>query len=92
MEDVHFTPKELAQKWGYSPATWRNLAKNEPGVLKLEGLGASIGKRSYTTYSIPESVAARIYQRLGQKALKTKLPRRNPRRIVLLRNCDRAVA
>ena len=92
MEERHFVPKELAKMWAFSAATIRKLIKNEPGVLKLDGLGGSVGKRPYTTYSIPESVANRIYQRLGQKPLKTQLPRRNPRSVVFLRDRNRAVA
>jgi hypothetical protein len=92
MEEKHYTPLELHEKWGYSVGTIRKLIKHEPGVLKLQGPGAFAGKRSYTTYSIPESVANLIYQRLGQNTLQTKLPRRNPRSVVFLRDRNRRVA
>jgi hypothetical protein len=91
-EEKHYTPKELAALWGFSPATIRNLIRDEPGVLRLEGMGQSHGRRSYTTYSIPESVALRVHERLAQKPLKAQLPRRDPRRVVFLRNRDRRVA
>src|SRR5689334_2796593 len=73
-EEKHYTPKELATLWRFSPATIRSLFRNEPGVLKLEGLGTACGKRSYTTFSIPESVALRVRERLAQKPLQTQLP------------------
>jgi hypothetical protein len=92
MEEKHYKPKKLAEEWGYSVGTVRKLIKDEPGVLKLEGAGSIIGKRSYTTYSVPESVANRIYQRLSQPPLQVALPRRNPRRVVLLGNRNRRVA
>ena len=78
--------------WGFSVGTIRNLIRNEPGVLKLEGLGAAIGKRPYVTFSVPESVASRVYQRLSQQPLKTQLPRRNPRSVVFLRDRNGRVA
>src|SRR5437588_444636 len=52
-EEKYYTPQELASIWRFSPATIRKLFRNEPGVLKLQGLGTACGKRSYTTFSIP---------------------------------------
>lgn len=92
MEEKHYKPKELAEDWGFSTWTIRNLIKDEPGVLRLEGPGSVTGKRSYITYSVPESVASRIYQRLGQKALQPAASRRNPRRVVFLRDRNRRVS
>jgi hypothetical protein len=89
--EPHYTPAECAKEWGYSPATWRRLIADEQGVLRLQGLGPTAGKRPYTTYSIPESAALRIIQRLGDKRLKTITPSRNPRRVILLRDRDRGV-
>ena len=89
--EPHFSPAELAANWGYSAATWRRLIQDEPGVLRLQGMGAA-GKRTYTTYSVPASVAARIYQRLRDKPLKLALPSRNPRTVVLLRDRNRRVS
>ena len=91
-EEKYYTPQELARIWRFSPATIRKLIRNEAGVLKLQGMGTAYGKRPYTTFSIPESVALRIHQRLTQEPLKTQLPRRNPRRVVLLRNRNGRVA
>lgn len=72
--------------WGFSPGTVRNLIKDELGVLRLQGIGESVGRRKYTTYSVPASVATRIYQRLSENTLKAVPPRRHPRRVVLLRD------
>jgi hypothetical protein len=91
-EEKHYTPAELAAMWHLSPATIRKLVRNEPGVLKLQGDGSAHGKRSYTTFSIPESVALRVHERLAQQPLQTQLPRRDPRRVVFLRNRHRRVA
>ena len=91
-EEKYYTPQELASMWRFSPATVRKLFRNEPGVLKLQGLGTAYGKRSYTTFSIPESVALRVRERLTQEPLKAQLPRRDPRRVVFLRNRNRRVA
>src|SRR5258708_2449531 len=91
-EEKHYTPSELASMWHFSPATIRSLFRNEPGVLKLQGEGRAHGKRSYTTFSIPESVAFRVHERLTQKTFKTQSPRRDPRRVVFLRNRNRRVA
>jgi hypothetical protein len=91
-EERHFSPIELSRRWGYSAATVRRLIADEQGVLRLQGLGPTAGKRPYTTYSVPESVAARIYQRLSDKPLQVALPRRNPRRVVFLRDSNRRVS
>lgn len=92
MQEQHYTPKQLAGLWNLSTDTIRNLIRNEVGVLRLEGLGPSIGKRSYTTYSIPESVATRIHQRLTQQPLQQLSPLRNPRRVELFRDRNRRVS
>lgn len=85
-EERHYTPQELAAMWHLSPATIRKLVRNEAGVLRLQGMGSACGKRSYTTFSIPESVALRIHERLTQEPVKAQVPRRNPRRVVFLRD------
>ena len=92
IEGKHYKPRDLAEKWGYSVGTVRKLIQNEPGVLKLEGLGSIVGKRSYTTYSVPESVANRIHERLTYRPLQFAKPRRSPRRVVFLRDQDRRVS
>ncbi len=90
--EKHYTPAECAENWGFSAATWRRLIQDEPDVLRLQGLGPTAGKRGYTTYSVPASVAARIYQRLSYKPLKLALPSRNPRTVKFLRDRNRRVS
>jgi hypothetical protein len=91
-EEKHYTPQELASMWHFSPATIRNIFRNEPGVLKLQGMGSSCGKRSYTTFSIPESVAARVHERLTQEPVRVQVPRREARRVVFVRDRQRRAA
>jgi hypothetical protein len=88
----YYRVKELAAEWGFSTNTIRKLVKDEPGVFKLDGMSAGSGKRAYATYSIPESVATRIRERMSNQPFKTKLPRRDPRRVVFLRDRNRRVA
>jgi hypothetical protein len=35
VSDKHYTPAQLAEAWGLSPETIRELFRNEPGVLKI---------------------------------------------------------
>lgn len=56
----HYRISELAEMWGIGRETVRLLVKDEPGVIKIR-LGR---KRSQTLYSVPESVAARIHNKL----------------------------
>ena len=56
----HYRIAELAMMWAIGRETLRKLVISEPGVVKIK-----MGRRkSHTTYSIPESVAARIHTRL----------------------------
>ena len=70
MFEKHHSPKYYAELWGMSVSRVRRRFLNEPGVL-LDGkpsrrLGKKL-RRGYFTMSIPESVAARVYQRMVQK-------------------------
>jgi hypothetical protein len=60
----HYGPEQIAESWNVSPDTVVRLFEKEPGVLIVE---THRGKRSrrYRTIRIPESVAARVYQRLS---------------------------
>jgi hypothetical protein len=60
----HFTPTELADAWGVSVDTIRNIFRNEPGVLKI-GKRESRFKRGYITLRIPRDVAERVHRRLS---------------------------
>ena len=81
----HYRVKELADLWGFSENTIIKLFSNEDGVLRLE---SPTGKRKYATLSIPETVAIRVHERLGNQALKAASARRNPLRVVHLRDLD----
>jgi hypothetical protein len=61
---VHYRILDLAGRWGLSREKVRLLIKDEPGVMRFK-LGR---KKAHTTYSVPESVAARIYARLPYDA------------------------
>jgi len=63
MAEPHYSPDELADLWGVSPQTIRNIFKDEPGVLRLPSSKAAKGKRSYVSMKIPESVAERVHRR-----------------------------
>jgi hypothetical protein len=62
----HFTPQELATKWGLDPDTIRTLFADEPGVLVVTRPETRY-KRLYRTFRIPKSVAARVHNRLSVK-------------------------
>lgn len=66
LDDTRFTEKhyrieELAKLWRLGRETIRNLLIDEPGVVKIR-LGR---KKAHTTYSVPDSVARRIHNRLS---------------------------
>ena len=66
--DQHFPPSYWAEKWGLSENFIRQLFINEPGVIKIvrpEDLRKK--KRAYISLRIPESVAARVHERLHGK-------------------------
>ena len=83
--EKHYRVKELADLWGFSENTIIKLFSNEDGVLRLE---SPTGKRKYATLSIPETVAIRVHERLGNQALKAASARRDPLRVVHLRDLD----
>ena len=83
--EKHYRVRELADLWGFSENTIIKLFSNEDGVLRLE---SPTGKRKYATLSIPETVAIRVHERLGNQALKAASARRNPLRVVHLRDLD----
>ena len=58
-EEQHYTVKQLAQLWGKSYETIRQIVATEPGVLKFSG-----GKGKHMSYSVPASVAKRIHTRM----------------------------
>jgi len=64
MGEKHYSPSELAEMWGVSVQTIRDLFKSEDGVLKL-GSDGTRTRRAYKTLRIPHSVAERVHTRLS---------------------------
>ncbi len=62
----HFAPRTLAELWGYSEDTIQRWAEDEEGVLRCGSEGGR-DKRRKIKLRIPESVAARIYEKHTRK-------------------------
>jgi hypothetical protein len=62
-EERHYTLAEVAALWSISHEKARRLFQNESGVIRFRQR-ASYGRRMYSTYRIPESVARRVRMRL----------------------------
>lgn len=56
----HFSPRTLAEMWGFSEDTIVRWFEEETGVLKAGADGVR-GRRRKITMRIPESVAKRVY-------------------------------
>jgi hypothetical protein len=63
--ELHFSPADLAKKWGVSIETIRTIFREEPGVLKIGKPGTKF-RRGYFTLRIPESIAERVHRRLSE--------------------------
>src|SRR5689334_15016268 len=87
--EKHYRVGELAALWGFSDNTIIRIFAWEPGVIRLE---SGTGRRKYTTLSIPESVALRVHERLGQEPLQAQFPTGNPLRVIRLRDLDTGMA
>jgi hypothetical protein len=61
VDEKHYSPDDLAEAWGVSAQTIRNVFKDEPDVLRLGNPSAS--KRNYVSMRIPHSVAVRVHRR-----------------------------
>lgn len=61
MLERHFSPRTLAEVWGYSEDTIIRIFEDVPGVLK-HGSEGGRGKRRKIVLRIPESIALRVYQ------------------------------
>jgi len=66
MYEKHFSPTELAEIWKLSEDTVRRMFEREPDVLIFEN-PEKASKRRRRTMRIPESVAERVYRRLGTR-------------------------
>lgn len=64
MDEKHFTVQELAEMWGVSVQTIRQMFEEEDGVLKV-GRDGTRTRRRYKTLRIPYSVAERVHTRLS---------------------------
>jgi hypothetical protein len=64
MAEQHYAPQELADLWGVSVQTIREVFKDEEGVLKL-GSDGNRNRRAYKTLRIPKSIAERVHTRLS---------------------------
>jgi hypothetical protein len=64
VDEKHYSCAELAQAWGVSPQTIREVFRKEEGVLKIGSSGTRT-RRGYKTLRIPESVAQRVHTRLS---------------------------
>lgn len=68
----HFTVGELAKLWHLNRETVRQLVQHEDGVVRVR----RGSKKARTHYSVPESVARRLHNKLDDPA--TELPRLSP--------------
>ncbi len=64
----HLSVSELAAFWNVSEDTIRRLFLTEPGVIVLHRPRRRT--RTYRTLRIPEHVAQRVYERLGNGGLR----------------------
>jgi hypothetical protein len=80
--EKHYRVRELARLWGLSAKTVTRMFVEEAGVIRIANDGA--GKRKYATLSIPESVALRVHERLGNQPLQATLAGGHPLRIIRL--------
>jgi predicted transcriptional regulator len=59
----HYSIAEIAEAWGLCWKTVRRLLDGEPGVVTI-GHPGNERRRRYQTVRVPESVLARIHQRM----------------------------
>ena len=85
--EKHYTVQDLADRWQRAPNTIRKLFQHEAGVISI-----SLGTGQRASLSIPESVLARVYERLRDDSLKAALPRHRPLRVVRLCDLDAGVS
>jgi hypothetical protein len=87
--EKHYRVRELASLWGFSDNTIIRISASEPGGIRLK---SGVGRRKYTTLSIPENVALRVHERLGHEPFQAQLASANPLRIIRLRDLQAGVA
>jgi hypothetical protein len=84
--EKHYRVRELASLWGLSSKTVARIFADEAGVIRIANEGT--GKRKYATLSIPESVALRVHERLGNQPFQASLAGGHPLRIIRLSDLD----
>jgi hypothetical protein len=84
--EKHYRVKDLAGLWGLSRKTVTRIFSVEAGVVRVTNHGTS--KRKYATLSIPESVASRVHEKLGNQPLQEKGLAIQARRVIRLREID----
>lgn len=87
--EKHYRVKELAGLWGLSPKTVSRIFAEEAGVIRVSNDGGTT-KRKYATLSIPESVASRVHQKLGNQPFSESPQATQQVRIIRLGNIDSA--
>jgi hypothetical protein len=80
--EKHYRVRELAGLWGLSAKTVARIFADEAGVIRVASNGT--GKRKYATLSIPESIALRVHERLGNQPFQATLAGGHPLRIIRL--------
>jgi hypothetical protein len=68
VDEKHYAPDELAELWGVSAETIRNVFREEPGVLRFsqpKQAWLSRRRRKYVSMRIPKSVAERVHKKLS---------------------------
>ena len=88
--EKHYRVKELAGLWGLSAKTVARLFGDEAGVIRVANEGAA--KRKYATLSIPESIALRVHERLGNHPLEATLAGCHPLRVIRLSDLHAGVS
>jgi hypothetical protein len=82
--EKHYRVKDLAGLWGLSRKTVTRIFAGEAGVVRVTNGGTS--KRKYATLSIPESVASRVHEKLGNLPLRETAAAIQPLRVICLRD------
>jgi hypothetical protein len=88
LHEQHYSPKALGAKIGVSAATIIRWIKDDPDVIRLYNPSRQ-RKRAYTTYSIPEHVAQRIYSDHLRKSARRLLPGADRRKVAFVVQTDR---
>lgn len=63
----HLTVKKIAELWGLSENSVREIFKAEPGIVRIQRPGSRC-KRGYTSIRIPESVVERVHRTMSTRS------------------------